>query len=188
MFKLITVATILALSTAAQADTPSYNYGTLGWQKVTLDDGPLHVDGDGFGIGGSFEVADNWHIVGGYSSIGFDFGIDLNTLSVGGGYHTAISDTTSFYANLLWLNAEADAGGGQSFDDDGFGIGIGLRSNITDRVELEGGLTHVDYGDGNGTALSAAGWYKFTDAFSLGVTFAAEEDVLGFGVGGRFYF
>jgi hypothetical protein len=188
MFRLITVATILALSTTAQAETPSYNYGTLGWQTVSLDDGALDVDGDGFGIGGSFEVGDNWHIVGGYSSIGFDFGIDLNTLSVGGGYHTAISDTTSFYANLLWLNSEADAGGGLSFDDDGFGIGIGLRSNITDRVELEGGLSHVDYGDGNGTALSAAGWYKFTDAFSLGVTLAAEEDVLGFGVGGRFYF
>jgi len=188
MFRLVTAATILALSTAASADTPSYNYATLGWQKVSLDDGPFDVDGDGLGIGGSFEVADNWHVVGGYSSIGFDFGIDLNSLSIGAGYHTAISDTTSAYANVLWVNSEVEVSGGPSFDDDGFGLGIGLRSNITDRVELEGGLSYLDYGDGSGMAASAAGWYKFTDAFSLGVTLAAEEDVVGFGVGGRLYF
>ncbi len=189
MYKLITGALMLAFATPAMAETPGYNYGTLGWQKVTLDDNFLDIDGDGFGIGGSFEVADNWHLVGGYSSIGFDFGIDLNTLQVGAGYHTDISATTSFYTNLLWVSAEADAGGSLNADEDGFGIGIGVRNNATDRVELEGGINYVDLGDGaDGISVSAALWYKLTDNFSLGVTAGAEEDVLGLGVGGRLYF
>ena len=188
MVKLLTGALILAFATPAMAESPSYNYGTLGWQKITLDDDFLDIDGDGFGIGGSFEVADNWHVIGGYSSLGLDFGIDLKSLQIGAGYHIDISATTSFYTNLLWVNAELDAGGSLTADDDGFGIGIGLRSNVTDRVELEGGLNYVDLGDGDSTSISGAAWYALTDNFSLGITAEADEDVLGFGVGGRLYF
>ena len=189
MLRVIAVAMIMAFTTSAMAETPSYNFAQLGWQSVTLDDGSFDLDGDGFGIGGSFEDAENWHILGGYSSLGFDFGVDLNQLQLGGGYHTAISDTTSFYANLLWVSAEVDAGGIGSVDEDGFGIGIGLRSNITERVELEGGLNYVDFGDGgDSTGVSGAAWYKFTEAFAVGVSVSAEEDVTGFGIGGRYYF
>jgi hypothetical protein len=189
MYRLITAALILALGTPALAETPSYNYVTLGWQSVTLDDGSFDVDGDGFGVGGSFEVAENWHILGGYSSLGFDFGVDLDTLQLGGGFHTDISDTTNFYADLLWVSAEVSAPGFGSADDDGYGLSIGVRSNVSDRVELNGGLSYVDYGDGgDGTAFSGSAWYKFTEQFALGATVGIEEDVTGFGVGGRFYF
>lgn len=189
MLRVIAVAMIMAFTTSAMAETPSYNFGQLGWQSVTLDDDIIDLDGDGFGIGGSFEVAENWHILGAYSSLGFDFGVDLNQLQLGGGFHTAISDNTSFYANLLWVSAEIDAGIVGSEDDDGFGIGIGLRSNVSERVELEGALNYVDFGDGgDSTGVSAAAWYKFTETFALGVSVSAEEDVTGYGIGGRLYF
>ena len=190
MLRIIAGALVLALTAPAMAQTPSYNYGQVSYQTVDLDDDfGLNVDGDGFGIGGSFEVAPNWHIVGGYSSIGFDFGIDLNQLQFGGGYHTDISSTTSFFADLLWVQAEIDTGAFGSIDDDGLGISIGLRSNLSQLIELEGVISYVDLDDaGDNTAFGGAAWYKFTDTFALGLVANFDEDVVGYGIGGRFYF
>ncbi len=68
-------------------------------------------DGDGFGIGGSFEVGESWFVGVGYSTIGFDFGIDLDQISVGGGYHAGLSDRTDFFATLSYLSVEVSASG-----------------------------------------------------------------------------
>lgn len=189
MLRILTIASIFAIASPALAETPSYNYVTLSYQTVELDDDFFDVDGDGFGISGSFEVAPNWHIVGGYQSLGFDFGVDLNSLAIGGGYHTDISPNASFYADLLWIKAEVEADGFGSADEDGYGLSVGMRGNIGDKFELEGGLSYSDLGDGaDGTAFSAAGWYKFSNEFSIGLLLDIDEDVNGYGLGGRFYF
>lgn len=190
MFRLLATATALILSAAALAETPSYNYIEGVYQRVDLDDdfGPS-IDGDGFGIGGSYELAENWHIFGGYSTTGFDFGIDLNELAIGGGYHADISDTTSFYANLAYVRAEVDASGFGSVDDNGYGLMVGLRGMVTERLELDGNLGYVDLGDGSdGTALGASALYAFTDGFSAGLTTSFDEDVTAYGLIARVYF
>lgn len=190
MLRLITAAAVLAMATPAIADQPSYNFIVAGYQTVEFDN-PFggDVDGDGFAIGGSYAVAENWHIIGGYTSLGFDFGIDLNELVIGGGYHTAISDTTSAFAELAYVNAEVDAGGAGNVDDSGFGFSVGLRSNVTERVELSGFLSYVDFGDGgDATSVGGGAWYLVNDTIEIGVTAEFDEDVTGFGIGGRFFF
>lgn len=181
---------MLSLTAPVMAETPSYNYGQLVYQRVDLDDDfGLNVDGDGLGIGGSFEIAPNWHIAGGYSSTEFDFGVDLNQLQVGAGYHADISPTTSFYADLSWVTAEIDTGTFGSVDDDGIGITIGLRSNLSPQVELEGSLSYVDLDDsGDNTSIGAAAWYKLNETFALGLIANADDDVVGYGIGARMYF
>lgn len=189
MIRFILGALALALATPVLAEAPSYNYATLSWQSADLDDDFFDVDGDGFGISGSFEIGQNWHVVGGYSSIGFDFGVDLNVLEVGAGWHNDISPNASFYANALWVNAEVEASGFGSADESGFGVDIGLRGNIGDRFELEAGLGYRDLGDGaDGTSFGGAGWYKFNDQFAVGLGIEIDEDVNSYGIGGRFYF
>ncbi len=189
--RILVAALVLALAAPALADTPSYNYVQGSFQKVDLDDGGLglDVDGDGFGIGGSFEVADNWHVFGGYSTIDFGFGIELNQLSVGAGYHTDTSATTSMFADLSLIRAEVDAGSFGSEDESGFGLRVGVRSNLTDKVEAEGNIAYVDLGDGgDGTSVGGAIWYGFTKAFSLGLFANADEDAFDYGIGARLYF
>ena len=39
-------------------------------------DGPVNVDGDGFSLGGSFEVSDRLHVFGEWQDQSLDFGID----------------------------------------------------------------------------------------------------------------
>lgn len=189
MLRLISGALVLALTVPAFADAPSYSLVNGNFQSVELDTGGVDVDGDGFGFSGSYAVADNWHIGGGYSSVGFDFGIDLNRLAFGGGYHTNISENTSFFADLSWVNWEVDTGALLgSVDDDGYGFSIGVRSNVTENVELAGNVTLVDFGDGgDSTSIGGAAWYHF-ESFAIGVTADFDEDFNSYGIGGRFYF
>ena len=192
MFKklLLGTALVFAMSPAFAGDL-SYNFIELGYQKAELDDdlAGFSVDGDGFGIGGSFEVGESWFIGVGYSTIGFDFGIDLDQISVGGGYHAGLSDRTDFFATLSYLSVEVSASGLGSVDEDGYGVAIGVRSMLTDNVELNGSLGYSDLGDGaDGTAFNVGALYSFTESFAVGLDIGFEEDVTLYSLGGRFYF
>lgn len=190
MKRLIITAALLALTTPVLAQTPSYNYLQLSYQELDLDDGGLGIDIDGDGLAGegSFVIADNWHVFANFSTADFGSGVDLTQINLGAGYHADISPTTNFFTNLLWVNAEVDTPFGGA-DEDGFGLSVGLRSNLNDNVELEGALSYVDLGDGSdGIAVGGAAWYRFNTEFSIGLNASFDEDVVGYGIGGRFYF
>lgn len=189
MKKLFAGALLVVMSTPALAEQPSYDFFELTWQHVELDDSFIDIDGDGFGLSGSVEIAENWHIIAGYSDLGLSFGADLTEFAIGAGFHTAISDNTSVYADLAWINIDVDTGTFGSADDSGVGAAVGIRSFVTDSVELQGSLSYVDLGDGlDGTSFGAGAWYHFTDAFALGVIADFEDDASAWGVSGRFFF
>ena len=141
MSRSFAVLTALLLASPVMADGLSYNFIEGAYARVELDDDIVDVDGDGFGIGGSFEINENFFGFAGYSSAEFDFGVDLNQLDAGIGYHTGISANTDFVATLAYVRAEVDAGLFGSVDEDGWGASIGLRSMVSDRVELNGAIS-----------------------------------------------
>lgn len=190
MFKTIIAAVLLALAAPSFADQPSYNYVAAGYQRLEIDDDfGLDLSADGFQVDGSFAIADNWHIIAAYGAADFGYGVDLSQLSIGAGYHSAISANTSFFADLAYIQAEVSASGFGSIDESGYGVRAGLRGMPSERVELEGYVSYADLGDGgDGTSVGGAAWYKFTESFGLGLTASAEEDVFGYGVSARLYF
>ena len=189
MKKLFAGALLVFMSTPALAEQPSYDFFELTWQHVELDDSFVDIDGDGFGLSGSFEIAENWHVIAGYSDLGLSFGADLKELAFGAGFHTAIAENTSVYADLAWVNLEVDIGGFGSADDSGLGAAVGIRSLVTENVELQGSLSYVDLGDGlDGTSFGVGAWYHFSDSFALGVIGDFEDDASAWGVSGRFFF
>jgi len=187
MYKSIGIISLLALAAPAMADGFSYNYLEGSYQRVDIDS--PDVDGDGFGFGGSVELGDNAHFFAGYGSIDFDFGIDINELAVGVGFHTDLTPTLDFVANLAYLRLDADANGFSSATENGVGAEIGLRSMLSDRLELAGFIQYADLGDaGDDTSLRGEAWYSFSESFALGLNVGAAEDVLRYGIGARFYF
>jgi len=180
---------LLLLAGPVMAADISYNYVQLDYGFITLEDvvPGVDIDGDGPGISGSFEVGENWFIGVGYRTIGFDFDVDFDQLNVGFGYHTAISANTDFFGTLSYLSVDASGAGG-SASESGYGINVGVRAMVTDKLELDGVLGYSDLGDGaDGTTIGAAAIYNFTEAFSLGVNVEVEDDAFGYGVGVRFY-
>lgn len=189
MFRFMSIAMLAMCAAPALADELSYNYIDLGYQAVEIDlGGGFDVDGDGFAIGGSFEGGESWHIFAGYGSTNFDFGVDLNELAIGAGYHTPISDTVDFVGELAYVTVEVEVPAGFSTDEDGIGASIGLRGMMSDVVELSGSIDYVDLGGDGETSFDANAWFNMSPAFALGINAGFGDDVTTYGVGVRWYF
>ncbi len=75
MLRLLAGALALALTAPVWADQPSYSLAGAAYQRVELEDLGLNIDGNSFGI-------------------------DVNELQVGAGYHVLIFDNTSIFTNV----------------------------------------------------------------------------------------
>ena len=170
----------------------SYNFIEVAYQEIDIDGGffgGFDVDGDGFGIGGAFELNENWFLGASYSKADFDFGVDYDELMLGVGYHVPISDNADFYGMFSYLTAEASADGFGSVDEDGYAATIGVRGMVGERFELNGSLAYVDFGNGgDSTAFGAGALYYFTNAIAAGFSIDIDDDVTAYGIGVRVYF
>ena len=192
MLRKVCGLTLLLLAVPTFAADISYNFIEAEYQEIDIDSGFLggfDIDGDGYGIGGSFELNENWFIGASYSKADFDFGVDLDQLMLGAGYHVPISDNADFYGMFSFVSAEASVDGFDSIDEDGYAATIGLRGMIGERFELNGSLAYVDLGNGgDSTAFGAGALYNFSDAFAAGFSVGIDDDVTTYGIGFRVYF
>ena len=181
------VLLLLALTASASAKEFDYNYLSLSYGNIEIDD--VNVDGDGFGLAGSYAINEDFHVFAGYQAVGLDFGIDLSTLGAGIGYHTSLSPVVDLVASVSYQYIDFDAPGPGDADDNGLGLGVGLRFAASEEIELNAGISYVDYSDsGDDTGFGVGGLYSFTDAFALGLGAEWSDDVTAYTLTGRFYF
>lgn len=190
MFRYLTSVLLLLLTFPAMAQGPSFNFVEVGYISAEIDVGNgVDVDGDGYDLGGSFEIGEKTFVFVGYADIGFDFSVDLKQLQVGLGWHTAITQTADIFARVAYVDAEISARGFGSVDESGYGLGIGVRNDVSDLIELYGEIAYVDLGsDADSTAFGAGIYFNITEAFALGLGASFEDDATSYGVSGRFYF
>ncbi len=190
MLRSVLFTALLAFSASASAEF-DYNYFGVGYERVNLDDGTFDVDGDGFGVEGSFEVGESLFIFADYAMAEFEelgITVDADTASVGVGWHTEISNTVDFVAGLSYEYIDVSALG-IGIDDNGFGLGVGMRYQATDKVEVNGGIDYVDYSDGGDDTSFGLGFlYSLTDGFDLGLNGEWGDDESAYGITGRLYF
>jgi len=186
MSRFFVATALVAFSLPAFAERPEYSFVDIGYQRIDLDVAGTSIDGDGYGLGGSLEVGDMWQAFVSYGTAEFDFGIDLDEIAVGGGFHGSLSPTSDFVLNLAYIRADASSVLG-SADEDGFGISIGMRNRITPKIELAGFVNYVDVGDDEYGATGRA-WYYLTEQFAVGVNVGIAEDVARYGISGRLFF
>lgn len=177
----------LAFATSASAKDFDYDHFQLTYGNVEFDD--INVDGDGFGLSGSYSLNEEFHVFAGYDAAGLDFGIDATTLGAGLGWHTTLSPVVDLVASVSYQYVELDAPGLGSVDDNGLGLGLGLRYAATELLELNAGISHVDLSDGGSdTGFGVGGLYSFNDAFALGLGASWADESSSFTLAGRFYF
>lgn len=177
-------ALLLASSSALASDLP-YTYGELRYIDGEFDD----VDGDGFVIGGSYRINEQFYVVGGYTDLEFDVrrvDADGSSIEIGGGYIYPLNDTVDFNATFSLVRQEVEVG---NFDDKetGFQITAGARTMLAENVEVRGGLNFIDVDDSDLTIVLGADYY-FTEQISAGITFQLAGDTDVITIGGRYYF
>ena len=188
MCRSILIAGLMSLSAIAGAQGLDYNYIQGSYSQVEFDD--IDVDGDGFGIGASFGISDRFAVFGSYSTADLDFDVEVNSFDVGLAFHAPISDSVDVVTSVSYVSVDVELQGFGSADDDGFGLGVGLRAMAAPALEIMGGISYVDFGDGGGddTTFGAGFLYSFTDIFAVGLSGNWGDDTSSYGLNARVYF
>lgn len=181
MIRTFIAVLLLAIGTAASADGFDYDYFDFGYGSIDYDGSGL--DGDGFSIGGAVVVADNLHIFANYLDADLDIGLDASSWNVGLGYNMPASDKVDFVARVSYEYVELGIA-----DDNGYGLGIGLRFAASPDLELTAGLDYVDIGDSSDTSIGAGFLYDLSNNFAFGLSGSWSDDVSVYAIGGRWYF
>ena len=162
-----------------QADL-SYTYAELRFVDVDAN------GGDGIRFTGSYELENNWMIVGGLTALDFNNNVDSTVLEFGGGYVWHYSKDFDLLGTLRFVRVEVDTPGG-SADDNGFAFSAGARGLLAPQFEIRGSVNHINV-NGNDTYLELAGDYYFTEEFSAGVSLEFAGDTDAFTIGARWFF
>ncbi len=170
----------IAQTTEEQQVDLSYSYAELRFVDVDTR------GGDGIRFNGSFELENNWLIVGGLTSLDFNNNVDSTTVELGAGYVWHYSEDFDLVSSLRFVQTDTDTPGG-NFDDNGFAFSAGARGLLTSQFEIRGSVNHKNL-DNSDTYLELAGDYYFTEQFSAGLSleFAGDTDV--FTIGARWFF
>lgn len=170
----------LFLSTHASAEI-SYDYFELRYVDAEIDNS--NVDGDGFEIGGSFRINEDFFAVGSYTDLDFDFGFDGTILQIGGGYIHQYKKNIDFIGQAQFVDVDIDPGG----SDSGFALAAGVRSHIMPSLEVRGFFNYVDVDDSD-TFVELAADYFFTERFAAGgsLDIGGDTDTITLGV--RYFF
>lgn len=181
MKKQFALALLLATTAfAASAGELNYTYVEGGYAKVHIDAADFNnPEGDGGFLRGSVAVGPQSYLFGSVGKVSNDFDvfgtkvdIDVNQSEIGMGYHQSMSERVDFIAELAYQRLEIKASvqgfGSESDDAKGGRISVGLRGQMSDRVEgwLKAG--YLDGGDFEGAfAGTLGGQFKFNSTWGL---------------------
>ncbi|MBX3705608.1 MAG: hypothetical protein KF911_03160 [Pseudomonadales bacterium] len=167
----------------ATAASPGYTYVDLAYVSADIDDGPTL---DGWGLDGSFRISNELHIVGSYTEVTKGrFEVDLSRLGLG--YNQSLTGNTDFVARAGWARADVEVRPFGSDSDNGWFAEVGVRSMVTEALELNGFLTHTDAG-GSDTAASIGGVYSLTPMIGVTLDASFSDDAKIYQGGIRFAF
>ncbi|MBI3188691.1 MAG: hypothetical protein HYZ31_12600 [Gammaproteobacteria bacterium] len=141
---LLVAACITTLFSATAQAALSYSYVEGAYISSDLDIEGFSVDGDGVSLSGSAAVTPNIAINGYYETLSYDYGIDLDSLSIGVTFHTPLAAGTDFVAGIDYLDAEFSIDGFGSEDDTGNVLSAGVRHELSNTAELEANIVRVD--------------------------------------------
>lgn len=189
-YYLLTLALALfGTSSPSTADTFSYTFisGNFEIFSEEIDGVPEDLEGDGINLSFSFDVTNNIALTGGYgtgsadvTSGGITVDGDVDAFGVGFIFHTSINQTTDFIAGVDLIQGSVDLkvnGTPQPSEDaDGNSIFAGIRSMVTDKVELKGIIERTKIEDESNTDINFGASFYLEKLFSLDVGYSFDSD------------
>jgi len=179
---IIASAVLSLLSFGAMADNPSFDNVEIGYTEFDFEDG-IDIDIDGFEIKGSKELSDNFYLAGDFTRLS-ENGIDIDLTTFGVGYKNDFSNTSTFFSEIDYARIDADGG----LDEDGYEVTIGIRSMLSQELEVKVAAEYLDIDGGDTTSLIVGGAYNFTKKLAAYADYSYESDLSSYAVGLRYSF
>ena len=195
MKKLLLASALLLSVGSVQADqSPKWDSVGISYQTVDIDGDEL----SGFGVSGSKLLGEDFFAVASYSYAGdeieiynSDLDLDLYSLSAGFGYRYSLTQNADIFGIVSYESMEAEVSyedESESETENGYGLQIGVRTLITEQIELGASIHYIDIADTTETAFSASALFNFTDQFSAGVGYNTVDDVDTLSVSAVYFF
>jgi hypothetical protein len=208
---LLLAAIVAAAPFAVSANDLSYTYVEGGYAKLHMDDSQFNdPEGDGGYIRGSFAIAEQVHLFGGFGRVSDDFtvnaldigaGVDIDvnvdaeirSAEFGIGYHMPFTERLDFTADLAYLRQEykvtasiAGVSDSDKVDAKGGRATLGLRGKPSPRTEAWIKAGYIDGGDFEGDFVgNLGGQIKFSKTWGLVGEVEVIEDSTRYLVGVR---
>jgi Ax21 family sulfation-dependent quorum factor len=124
---------------ASAADGISYNYVQGGYVATNTNSG----DADGWGLGGSAALTQNFHVFGNFANQDLkDVDADFDQWRVGVGYNHQVTQRMDLVTRVAYEKFDA----GNNLDADGYSVEAGVRGAMTPMLE---GYAMAGYEDGD---------------------------------------
>ena len=177
--KLIVSLTSVVLAGAvfnAQATDFNYNYVEGAYENYDTE----NTDADVGKLSGSYAITPNLNIIGDYATGDIDnpsggTDLDFEKSSIGIEYHTPIAPTTDLTTNIKYINQDIGSADG-SVDNNGYGVGVGVRHQLTDKVEANANIDYSDFDNSDDTSLKVGARYHFNESISAGVAYSTSRE------------
>lgn len=179
---------LLLITTGVQAQTPSFDYIDFGYVRFEN----LLVDANGFELKVSKQVSKSVYLTGNYFDVSTE-NYSSKSTSIGLGYKFNLSNFTSLFAELNYLNTKLEASDilsnnnieSYEVDSSSFGTVFGVRHNLSEKTEILFAVNRVDSQDSS-TNLIFAGNYDFNDDFKVYSNFEFRSGYRKFSLGIRY--
>lgn len=181
---LMIVATFgLFLTSSSQATDLNYNFLEAGY---VFNADVRDVQGDGFRLRGSVEVAPSIILMGEILNLEFDNGGDVDSIIGGVGYVIRYEQPFDLLTSFEFGNQQASGPGG-TFDKSGFRMGLGVRGRMSPQVEGFARYAYENF-DGSDSYFEVGGAFGLNHQFSVGGTFQFGGDIDMMTISIRYYF
>jgi len=183
--RVLVLASALLLPIGSHQAAESIRCDTASFSCQSLD-----VDRDkltGFGVSGTKLISEDFFIVGSYSFVSDDVDvfrskvdIDFNTQYLGLSYLQAMSDNTNLFGIISYQDVDIDASFQENSEDkseNGYGLQVGMRSLVTENIELRSSLSFAEIADASETGFDFSAMYHFTEQFSAGAGYGKSDDI-----------
>lgn len=201
MKKILQLSLLAATALSAShvfAASPTWDLVELDYVVLDLDD--TNLEPTGFGLSAVKLVSDNVFLTGSYvvtddslsinsvpADIDLDISLDYDTLDLGVGYKHSITENTDWYANVSYVRVEAKTRF-SSAEENGYGVATGIRSMMTDNVELAAELSYADIDVDDETSFGIQGTYYVTENVGINLGFSTSSDAKAYDLGVRYAF
>lgn len=179
---LLTICLGGLVATGAQAQQSSFNYNYIqaGYGGGTMTVGGATLDTSGFGLGASVALGDSGFVTASYGDGRLKVGaltVNQSDYAIGVGGHASLGKQTDFVGGVSYVGGKISVLGYWETAT-GLGFDVGLRHAVTDKLEVNGGLSLAIMGSDHvqTTSLGVGARYKVAEKVSLGVGFVASSN------------